>query len=84
MNTFVPQQQQQQDQQPKAPPADGVATVDAANEGSADQPVPAPAAARRHAQIAERAFQRWQQRGAVPGGDVDDWLAAEREIDDEA
>jgi hypothetical protein len=32
------------------------------------------------AQIAERAYQIYQQRGSAPGRDVEDWLAAEREL----
>lgn len=31
--------------------------------------------------IAERAYLRAEQRGFAPGGEVDDWLAAERELD---
>lgn len=31
--------------------------------------------------IAERAYLRAEQRGFAPGGEVEDWLAAEREID---
>jgi hypothetical protein len=33
-----------------------------------------------HAQIAERAYLRAQQRGFAPGQELDDWLAAEAEI----
>ncbi len=32
-------------------------------------------------EIALRAYQRWQQRGAPHGGDQEDWLEAERELD---
>lgn len=32
-------------------------------------------------EIARRAYERWQQRGAPHGGDQEDWLAAERELD---
>jgi hypothetical protein len=31
--------------------------------------------------IAERAFVRAAERGFVPGGELEDWLAAEREVD---
>lgn len=33
--------------------------------------------------IAQRAYQLAALRGFTPGGDVDDWLAAEREVDAE-
>jgi len=33
-----------------------------------------------HAQIAERAYLRAEQRGFVAGYELDDWLAAEAEI----
>jgi hypothetical protein len=35
----------------------------------------------RWAMIAENAYYRAEQRGFVPGYDLRDWLAAEREID---
>jgi hypothetical protein len=35
----------------------------------------------RERRIAERAYQLAEQRGFVPGGELEDWLAAEREID---
>ncbi|MCE9576744.1 MAG: DUF2934 domain-containing protein [Deltaproteobacteria bacterium] len=41
---------------------------------------PAERAARERL-IAERAYLRAEQRGFAPGGEVEDWLAAEREID---
>ena len=34
----------------------------------------------RHAEIALRAYQLYEQRGRAHGGDVDDWLLAEREL----
>jgi hypothetical protein len=34
----------------------------------------------RHAEIALRAYQLYEQRGCAHGGDVDDWLSAEREL----
>jgi hypothetical protein len=37
----------------------------------------------RAKRIAERAYQLAAQRGFTPGGEVEDWLAAEREIDAE-
>lgn len=36
---------------------------------------------RRHAMIAEAAFFQAERRGFAPGCELDDWLAAEREID---
>jgi hypothetical protein len=35
----------------------------------------------REARIAERAYWRAERRGFVPGGEIDDWLEAEREVD---
>jgi hypothetical protein len=35
----------------------------------------------RRQMIAEAAYFRYQQRGDDPGCDIDDWLAAEQEID---
>ena len=35
----------------------------------------------REARIAERAYWRAEQRGFAPGGELDDWLEAEREVD---
>jgi hypothetical protein len=37
-------------------------------------------AAERMHEIARRAYERWQARGCVHGFDVEDWLAAEREL----
>jgi hypothetical protein len=38
----------------------------------------------RDARIAEAAYYRAERRGFAEGGEIEDWLAAEREIDDEA
>lgn len=38
----------------------------------------------RHRRISEAAYYRAERRGFEPGKDQDDWLEAEREIDDEA
>jgi Protein of unknown function (DUF2934) len=35
----------------------------------------------RHAQIAERAYELAKRRGFASGGEVEDWLQAEREIE---
>ncbi len=35
----------------------------------------------RHASIAEAAYFRSEHRGFVPGHEVEDWLAAEEEVD---
>jgi hypothetical protein len=35
----------------------------------------------RHALIAEAAYFRSKKRGAKPGNPIDDWLAAEQEVD---
>lgn len=36
----------------------------------------------RHELIAQRAYFRAEQRGWTPGGELDDWLHAEREVDE--
>jgi hypothetical protein len=38
-------------------------------------------ARRRYECIAEAAYRRAERRAFAPGGEVDDWLAAEREFD---
>jgi hypothetical protein len=38
-------------------------------------------AAERHRRICDLAYRRAEQRGFTPGGEVDDWLEAEREVD---
>lgn len=35
----------------------------------------------RHAMIAENAYLRAERRGFAPGGEAEDWLAAETEVD---
>ncbi len=35
----------------------------------------------RHRRICELAYRRAEQRGFVPGGEMEDWLEAEREVD---
>jgi hypothetical protein len=56
-------------------------------EKSLSQPKPVdagsakPEAESRAARIARVAYQRAQQRGFSPGAELEDWLAAEREID---
>jgi hypothetical protein len=37
--------------------------------------------AERHQRICDLAYRRAAQRGFAPGGEVDDWLEAEREVD---
>jgi hypothetical protein len=38
-------------------------------------------AAERYRRICDLAYRRAEQRGFAPGGEVDDWLEAEREVD---
>jgi hypothetical protein len=38
-------------------------------------------AAERHQRICDLAYRRAEQRGFVPGNEIDDWLEAEREVD---
>lgn len=40
-------------------------------------------AAERHIRICELAYRRAEQRGFAPGGELEDWLEAEREVDAE-
>ena len=37
--------------------------------------------AERHRRICDLAYRRAEQRGFAPGGEVEDWLEAEREVD---
>lgn len=37
----------------------------------------------REARIAEAAYWRAERRGFTPGGELEDWLSAEKEIDDQ-
>jgi hypothetical protein len=46
----------------------------------ADRPV-AVTAAQRHVMIAEAAYFLAQRRGFAPGGELDDWLRAEQQVD---
>jgi hypothetical protein len=53
----------------------------AASEEGAPETVREPAEERPgHDRVAERAYELYQQRGGEPGRDLDDWLAAEREL----
>lgn len=38
-------------------------------------------AAERYQRICDLAYRRAEQRGFAPGGEIDDWLDAEREVD---
>jgi len=46
----------------------------------ADTPERQESAEERHARISEAAYRNAGKRGFAPGGELDDWLAAEREI----
>jgi hypothetical protein len=59
-----------------APKSDPAPSPSAPASGS----MPPQPAADLHAQIAERAYLRAEQRGFVAGYELDDWLAAEAEI----
>lgn len=53
--------------------------------GGAQDAVPSPSAAQqsleeRHARIAAAAYQGAAKRGFAAGGELDDWLTAEREV----
>lgn len=51
----------------------GPAAARAANQAASDE--------QRHAMIAEAALLRAEKRGFAPGAELEDWLAAEAEID---
>jgi len=53
-------------------------STDAARE---DSVADVEAARWRYERIAEAAYRRAERRGFAPGGELDDWLAAEREYD---
>jgi hypothetical protein len=48
---------------------------------SALPPVTEPGEAQHKALIAEAAYHRAEKRGFAPGQELDDWLAAEKEIE---
>jgi DUF2934 family protein len=52
---------------------------------TAKDPIPTadPDETRRFEQVRQRAYELYMQRGGAPGDDVDDWLAAERQVDAE-
>jgi hypothetical protein len=59
-----------------------VPTIPATAEAAPSPEGPEPSEpAQRHALIAEAAFLIAQERGFAPGHELNDWLAAEREID---
>ncbi|HVK75778.1 MAG TPA: DUF2934 domain-containing protein [Kofleriaceae bacterium] len=60
-----------------------VAGATARGVGEPRSPLPPPGFTpeQRQQRIAELAYQLAEQRGFAPGGEVDDWLAAERMID---
>lgn len=57
---------------PKPSPADPVASSDGQTPGTADA---------RHRDIATAAYHRGQARGFAPGGELEDWLEAQREME---
>ena len=57
----------------------GTATV--AQDAAVSTVARAQAARRRYECIAAAAYQRAERRGFAPGGELDDWLAAEQEFD---
>ena len=57
---------------------EGRAASNAARQPGMNAPSQKPAVP--HDEIARRAYQRYEQRGAIDGHDVDDWLEAEQEL----
>lgn len=64
----------------KAPPSQQPASDDRPVEQRAKAQIAARAAARAAA-IAREAYYRAERRGFVPGNELDDWLAAEADVD---
>lgn len=60
---------------PDTPTADSSSPVPAVN------PRPLVTPETRHAMIAEAAYLRAEKRGFTPGHELEDWCAAEREVD---
>lgn len=57
------------------------APPDAPAPGSAEPESARSEAEERHRRISDAAYYRSQQRGFAPGGEQDDWLEAERDLD---
>ena len=55
-------------------------TTEAKAASKPGQPSKARASALTDEEISQRAYELYQQRGAEPGNDMDDWLQAEREL----
>lgn len=66
--------------QPTTPP---VETPDTSSAADADSPTARDAADpdERRNRIEVEAYMRYLHRGGTPGADLDDWLAAERQVD---
>lgn len=64
-------------QRPDAPESHS----DASASGPGRQPKTAEMPKELHSQIARRAYQLAEQRGFRPGGELEDWLQAEREVE---
>lgn len=71
----------------KRPPTPATAAGEAPEQQPRERPAQTAQADRsgadaaRHARIAVAAYYRAQQRGFCPGNELDDWLAAEAEIE---
>ena len=65
----------------RQPPAARSTSTEDIHLASADDAVDPPRGAPpSYDEIAEAAYLRYLQRGAGPGGDIEDWVAAEREL----
>ena len=65
---------------PRRPPAAPVPRE--TNRGDAATPPKSTPAERRHAMIADAAYFRAAARGFAPGHETEDWLGAERELEE--
>lgn len=68
-------------EKPTTPPGNDIRKTSASS-AAIDRPASAPPRSPdRVKRIQEAAYRRAQERGFGPGAELDDWLAAEREID---
>jgi hypothetical protein len=72
------------DQDGKSKTASAVDGVHYPSVGKKDHEPPEPFALPTEAEIAERAYQRWIEHGCRPGSDQQNWLEAERELQNAA
>ena len=60
----------------------GTQAHEPASSSKSDGTIPGGGAGRDANEIARRAYEKFEARGYADGGDVEDWLAAERELNE--